>query len=75
MRKISAKVVNETLRPFGETTDLDPVFEELWNLFAKGDCWRLSDGVKETLHEELKKRGYQLAVLSNNDSPTSTSSG
>ena len=61
------KVVNETLRPFGETTDLDPVFEELWNLFAKGDCWRLSDGVKETLHE-LKKRGYQLAVLSNNDS-------
>ena len=60
-------VVCEVFLPFAEDIDLDPLFEELWDLFAHGEHWRLAEGARETL-SELKKRGYELAVLSNNDS-------
>ena len=43
------------------------MFEELWEIFARGEHWRLADGAKDTL-SKLKERGYRLAVLSNNDS-------
>lgn len=60
-------VVCEVFLPYAKDIDLDPLFEELWDLFAHGEHWRLAEGAKETL-SELKKRGYELAVLSNNDS-------
>jgi HAD superfamily hydrolase (TIGR01549 family) len=43
-----------------------PLFEELWNLFAKGECWKLAEKAESTLNT-LRERGYELAVLSNND--------
>ena len=48
-------------------SNLDPLFEELWELFARGEHWRLAEGAKDTL-SDLRNRGYSLAVLSNNDS-------
>ena len=61
------QVVFAVFKPHAEKTDLDPLFEELWELFARGKHWRLADGAKDTLFQ-LKEKGYRLAVLSNNDS-------
>ena len=52
---------------FSGDKDIDPLFEDLWNLFARGDCWKLAEGAMDTL-KTLQERGYELAVLSNNDS-------
>ena len=60
-------VVWETFRPFTETKTLDPIFEKLWNLFAQGDHWRLSEHAVSSI-QTIRKRGYQVALLSNNDS-------
>ena len=60
------QVVTQTFRPFAGNKNLDPLFEELWNLFAKGECWKLAEKAESTLFT-LRKRGYELAVLSNND--------
>ena len=61
------QVVTETFRPFSGDKDIDSLFEDLWNLFARGDCWKLAEGALETL-STLRECGYELAVLSNNDS-------
>ena len=61
------KVVLTVFEPYSEKRDLDPLFEELWELFARGEHWRLAEGAKDTL-SDLRNRGYRLAVLSNNDS-------
>ena len=60
------QVVTQTFRPFAGNKNLDHLFEELWNLFAKGECWKLSEKAESTLNT-LRERGYELAVLSNND--------
>lgn len=60
-------VVYEVFRPFSNGRELHKIFEELWDMFAHGDHWRLAEGAKNTLHQ-LLERGYRLAVLSNNDS-------
>lgn len=60
------QVVIQTFRPFARNKNLDPLFEELWNLFAKGECWKLAEKAESTLIT-LRERGYELAVLSNND--------
>lgn len=60
------QVVTQTFRPFAGNKNLDPLFEELWNLFAKGECWKLAEKAESTLNT-LRVRGYELAVLSNND--------
>jgi putative hydrolase of the HAD superfamily len=60
------QVVTQTFRPFARNKNLDPLFEELWNLFAKGECWKLAEKAESTL-TTLRERGYALAVLSNND--------
>lgn len=60
------QVVTQTFRPFAGNINLDPLFEELWNLFAKGECWKLAEKAESTL-TTLRERGYVLAVLSNND--------
>ena len=61
------KVVLTVFEPYSEKRNLDPLFEELWELFARGEHWRLAEGAKDTL-SDLRNRGYSLAVLSNNDS-------
>jgi putative hydrolase of the HAD superfamily len=60
------QVVTQTFRPFAGNKNLDPLFEELWNLFAKGECWKLAEKAESTLNT-LRERGYELALLSNND--------
>ena len=60
-------VVTEVFLPFAKGKDLSSIFEELWNLFGSGEHWRLAEGAIQTL-EELRKRNYRLAILSNNDS-------
>jgi len=61
------QVVLEVFKPHAGKRNLDPLFEELWEIFAQGEHWQLADGAKDTLNI-LKDRGYRLAVLSNNDS-------
>ena len=61
------QVVLAVFEPHAPKRNLDPLFEELWDLFARGEHWRLAGGAKDALGA-LKDRGYRLAVLSNNDS-------
>ena len=60
-------VVLKTFQPFAKPIEIEPVFEKLWDLFAQGDHWRLSENAETTL-QALKDRGYRIALLSNNDS-------
>ncbi len=61
------EVVRRTFHPYGEKERLDPIFEELWELFAHGDHWKLAERAHITL-KTLHARGYEIALLSNNDS-------
>ena len=61
------QVVLAVFEPYAADRNLDSLFEELWELFARGEHWRLAEEAKEVLGQ-LKDRGYRLAVLSNNDS-------
>ncbi len=60
-------IVGRTFEGFCPKEIHDSLFEELWETFAEGKCWRLADEAVETL-QVLGTRGYRLAVLSNNDS-------
>ncbi len=60
-------VVGQTVEGLCPEKVHDSLFEELWESFAEAKCWRLADGVAETLRV-LRERGHRLAVLSNNDS-------
>jgi REG-2-like HAD superfamily hydrolase len=60
-------IVGRTFEGFCPKEIHDSLFEELWETFAEGKCWRLADGAVDTL-QVLGTRGYRLAVLSNNDS-------
>ena len=60
-------VVCETFQPYGKEKQLHPIFEKLWDLFAHGDHWKLAEGAESTL-KTLRSRGYEIALLSNNDS-------
>lgn len=61
------QVVLCVFEPYSKNRPLHELFERLWDLFALGEHWKLSEGAKETLNA-LRQRGYRLAVLSNNDS-------
>ena len=60
-------IVSRTFEGFCPKAIHDSLFEELWETFARGKCWRLAEGAVDTL-QVLGTRGYRLAVLSNNDS-------
>ena len=60
-------IVGRTFEGFCPKETHDSLFEELWETFAEGKCWRLAEGAVDTL-QVLGARGYRLAVLSNNDS-------
>ena len=61
------EVVHLTFLPFYSGDLMDELFEELWELFASGEPWKLADEAVNTLIT-LKDRNYRLAILSNNDS-------
>jgi putative hydrolase of the HAD superfamily len=46
--------------------DFDAFFQELYDLFARAECWRLFDETVSTL-ETLRGQGYRLAIISNWD--------
>ena len=46
--------------------NFDAFFQELYDLFAQAECWRLFDDTIPTL-EVLKKRGVHIAIISNWD--------
>jgi putative hydrolase of the HAD superfamily len=51
----------------GGVSDFEAFFAELYDLFARAECWRLFPEVPEVL-AELKGRGVRLGVVSNWDS-------
>lgn len=61
------RIVREVFLPFGGPSDFDGFFEELYELFARPECWRLFPESIEVL-ETLKSRGKRLCVISNWDS-------
>ena len=60
------QVVAETFRPFSGDKDIDPLFEDLWNLFARGDCWKLAEGAMDTL------KTLQSVAMNSRFFPTTT---
>jgi putative hydrolase of the HAD superfamily len=46
--------------------NFDAFFEELYDLFARAECWRLFDDTLPVL-ERLKAEGYRLGIISNWD--------
>ena len=56
-----------TFEPFYDGQKINELFEELWELFASGEPWKVADQAIDTL-DSLLAKGYRLAVLSNNDS-------
>jgi len=59
-------VVRRTLDGHQEPVKFEEFFNELWFAFAEPHRWKLYDQAIETL-SELKRRGYQVALLSNWD--------
>ncbi len=60
-------LVKEVFDAVGGINNFEEFFQELYDLFARPDVWRLYPGTLDVL-EELKKRGKKLAVISNWDS-------
>jgi len=46
--------------------DFEAFFQELYDLFARAECWRLFDDTVPVL-DALKKKGIRLAIISNWD--------
>jgi putative hydrolase of the HAD superfamily len=59
-------LVAETFRPLGMPQPFDVFFDELYDLFARPEVWRVYPEVSEVLRQ-LKGRGLALGVLSNWD--------
>lgn len=60
-------LVHEVFSALGGVDNFDGFFEELYDLFARPEVWRLYPGTMEVL-KALKKRGQKLAIISNWDS-------
>ena len=50
----------------GEFDNFDAFFQELYDLFARAECWRLYDDTVPVL-QELKRRNFRLGIISNWD--------
>jgi putative hydrolase of the HAD superfamily len=66
--KGSDPLLKKGLTPFRTTPfrDFDAFFQELYDLFARAECWRLFDDAVPVL-EALKSRGFRLGIISNWD--------
>ncbi|MBU3759104.1 MAG: HAD-IA family hydrolase [Candidatus Omnitrophica bacterium] len=60
-------LVAEVFAPFEGPRDFEGFFEELYERFARPECWRLFPETREVL-KTLKSRGKRLCVISNWDS-------
>lgn len=62
------EVVDQTMAGLAvDGVDMDLLFEELWQAFARAEHWRWPDDTGPAL-AELRERGFRLAVFSNWDS-------
>jgi putative hydrolase of the HAD superfamily len=59
-------LVRDVFKNLQEFDDFDAFFTELYDLFARAECWRLFEDTVPTL-DRLKRRGFRLAVISNWD--------
>ncbi|MGF1531021.1 MAG: HAD-IA family hydrolase [Puniceicoccaceae bacterium] len=62
------QIVDQALAPWLDQADGDAVFENLWNVFAKGSSWRLTDDFWLEALKALRGAGVGLVLSSNNDS-------
>lgn len=60
-------LVREVFSPIAKFKDFDVFFNELYDLFAKAECWRVYPGTLEIL-AVLKKQGKRIGIISNWDS-------
>lgn len=60
------EVVDGTFRRFGEATDPDGLFDDLYEHFHHPSSWRLFDDAVDVVHE-IRNRGYRTGLLSNWD--------
>ena len=60
-------LVGEVFSEFGKIQNFEAFFEELYDLFASPEVWRLFPDALPTL-QELKKRGKIVGIVSNWDS-------
>jgi putative hydrolase of the HAD superfamily len=59
-------LVRDVFGNLGEFDDFDGFFQELYELFARAECWRLFDDTLPTL-EKIRGAGYRMAIISNWD--------
>lgn len=59
-------LVRDVFQNLDEFPDFDAFFEELYDLFARAEVWRLFDDSVPTL-DALQQEGYRLAMISNWD--------
>ena len=59
-------LVRDVFGNLGEFDDFDAFFHELYDLFARAECWRLFDDTVPVL-QELSRRGLRLGIISNWD--------
>ncbi len=59
-------LVKDVFASLGSFSDFEAFFAELYDLFARAECWRLFDDSLATL-EKLKLEGFRLGMISNWD--------
>jgi putative hydrolase of the HAD superfamily len=59
-------LVRDVFGNLGEFDDFEAFFQELYDLFARAECWRLFDDTVPVL-DLLKAEGYRLGIISNWD--------
>ena len=59
-------LVRDVFGNLGAFKNFDAFFEELYDIFARAESWRLFDDTVPVL-EELKKKGFRLSIISNWD--------
>jgi putative hydrolase of the HAD superfamily len=59
-------LVRDVFGNLGEFDNFDAFFQELYDLFARAECWRLFDDTVPVL-QELRRRNFRLGIISNWD--------
>jgi putative hydrolase of the HAD superfamily len=59
-------LVRDVFGNLGEFDNFDAFFHELYDLFARAECWRLFEDTVPVL-EELQRRRYRMGIISNWD--------
>jgi putative hydrolase of the HAD superfamily len=60
------RLVRDVFHDLESFQDFDAFFEELYDLFARAECWRLFEDTVPVL-DSLKAAGYRLGIISNWD--------